>query len=193
MKIERICPNLDNNPANTELAIDIPSLMQDSPSGKQSELLPQSPNNSFAVIVHKIEEYLKRDFGNIAMQGWLFKSGQIRKWNRRFVILRKNKVIEWYLSNQEAKVRAGIDIKQLVGVRDMTSHYQYTNSLQTTHDVFANNNNNDEVTMDDSYSGFEDSRSKDIEKSVDDDIMTDDKGNIVKEIAKLKEIEKRKK
>ncbi|ETO03716.1 hypothetical protein RFI_33686, partial [Reticulomyxa filosa] len=55
-------------------------------------------------------------------------------WNRRFAVLRSYRVLEWFATNTKIKARAHVDLNHLIGVRDMTHQFQYSDAVHESVD-----------------------------------------------------------
>lgn len=85
----------------------------------------QNMNVDWTSILNRIQAFFDKAHGNIIMQGFLFKKLQWRKWSTRYVILRLDLKLEWYLTKYAQKCRGFLDLRGLIGVRKIVGGGEY--------------------------------------------------------------------
>lgn len=70
-------------------------------------------------MIQKVKKFFERAHGDVIMQGWLLKKMEFRNWKKRWVVIKKDMKIDYYLTTKTDKKRGTINLANLKGVREI--------------------------------------------------------------------------
>jgi len=70
-------------------------------------------------MIEKIKLFFERAHGDVIKQGWLLKKMEFRNWKKRWVVIKKDHKIDYYLNTKQDKKRGSINLSNMKGVREI--------------------------------------------------------------------------
>ena len=74
-------------------------------------------------MIQSVKQFFEKAHGDVIMQGWLLKKMEIRNWKKRWVVIKKNMTMEYYVNTKADKRRGVINLANMISVRERFMHY----------------------------------------------------------------------